>query len=144
MRWRATFPAAALIAALAGCGGGGGSPSAPNPTPGPQRTLIAEGSQGNILPASQGAAYFLIFTVPANASLEATVDWTSASNPVGIGWAQGDCRTDPNCSLLEENVGSAKPKTLRVSNLAAGNYTLIIVNFGTTNESISFQIFVVH
>ena len=103
-----------------------------------------EGSQSNILPASQGAVYFLIVTVPANASLEATVDWTSASNTIAIGWASGDCRFDPNCPLIEQNAGSAKPKTLRASNLPAGNYTLVILNLGTTTESISFQLFVVH
>jgi hypothetical protein len=146
MHWTTRSLAAGLIVSLAGCGGGGSpsTPSSPVPTPSPVRTLIAEGSQGDILPASQGTVYFLIFTVPANASLEATVDWTSASNPMAIAWARGDCRFDPNCALIEQNAGSAKPKTLRVSNLPAGNYTLVIVNLGTTTESISFQIFVVH
>ena len=122
----------------------GARPPAPARPPPPQRTLIAEGSQGNILPASQGAGYFLVVTVSGNGALEATVDWTSASNQIGIAWAQGDCTTSSNCTPLEENVGPAKPKTLRVSNVPAGNYTLVIVNFGTTTESISFQLFLVH
>lgn len=146
MQWKTRSLAAGLIVSLAGCGGGGSpvTPSSPVPTPSPVRTLIGEGSQSNILPASQGAVYFLIVTVPANASLEATVDWTSASNTIAIGWASGDCRFDPNCPLIEQNAGSAKPKTLRASNLPAGNYTLVILNLGTTTESISFQLFVVH
>ena len=67
------------------------------------------------------------------ASLEATVDWTSASNTIAIGWASGDCRFDPNCPLIEQNAGSAKPKTLRASNLPAGNYSLICDQPGHAN-----------
>jgi hypothetical protein len=144
MRGRVGLLAPALIAALAGCGGGSGSPSAPTPTPGPVRTLIAQGSQSGIAPASTGVIYSLVVTVSANAVLEATVDWTSASNQVALVWAQGDCSTDPNCSPIVQNVTTAKPKTLATPNLAAGNYTLAIVNLGTTNESVSYQIFIVH
>ena len=145
MRGRVILVAAAVVAALAGCGGGGGSPSAPTPSPSPQRTLIAQGSQSGIEPASTGVVYFLVFTAPANAVLEATVDWTSASNQIVLAWAQGDCTLDPNCSPLVQDVSTAKPKTLRTpSNLAAGNYTLAIANLGSTNESVSVQVFAVH
>src|SRR5438552_18759238 len=98
MRWKTRSLAAGLIVSLAGCGGGGSpvTPSSPVPTPSPVRTLIGEGSQSNILPTSQGAVYFLIVTVPANGSLEATVDCTSASYTFSICWASVDCRFDPN------------------------------------------------
>jgi len=144
MRWSAALLAATLIAPLAGCSGGDSSPSQPSSPPAPQRTLIAQGAQGDIQPASQGTAYFLTVTAPANASLEATVDWTSPANQVVIAWAQGDCAANPNCSPIAQNTGTAKPKTVTATNLAAGNYTLAIANLGSTPESISFQIFAIH
>jgi hypothetical protein len=146
MRWKTRSLAAALILSLAGCGGGGSpaTPSSPTPTPGPVRTLIAQGSQSDIPPASQGLVYFLLVQVTVNAVLEATVDWTSPSNPVALVWAQGDCTVDPNCAILVQNTTTAKPKTITTPNLPAGIYTLAILNRGTTNESVSYQIFLVH
>ena len=144
MRGIAPLLAATLIAPLFGCGGGSSSNPTPVPTPGPTRTLIAQGAQSDIQPASQGTAYFLTITAPANATLEATVDWTSPANQVVLAWAQGDCAANPNCSPIAQNVGTAKPKTVTAANLAAGNYTLVIANLGSTVESISFQIFAIH
>ena len=146
MRGRARLLAPALIAALGGCGGGS-SPSAPSSPPPPQRTLIAQATQGGIAPSSGGVAYFLVVNVSAvttNAVLEATVDWTSASNQIALVWAQGDCTTDPNCSPIAQNTSPAKPKTVTTPLLAAGNYTLAIVNLGTTEESVTYQIFIIH
>jgi hypothetical protein len=85
-----------------------------------------------------------VTAVTTNAVLEATVDWTSASNQIALVWAQGDCTTNPNCSPIAQNTGPAKPKTVTSPLLTAGNYTLAIVNLGTTNESVSYQIFIVH
>jgi len=144
MRWSAPLLAATLIAPLAGCGGGGGSPSQPSSPAPPQRTLIAQGAQGDIQPASQGTAYFLTVAAPANSTLEATVDWTSPANQVVLAWAQGDCAANPNCLPVAQNTGTAKPKTITAANLAAGTYTLAIANLGSTAESISFQIFAIH
>lgn len=146
MRWKTRALAAGLIVSLAGCGGGGSpsTPSSPTPTPGPVRTLIGEGTQNDIPPASQGLVYFLLVQVTANAVLEATVDWTSPSNQVALVWAQGDCTVNPSCAILVQNTTTAKPKTITTPNLPAGTYTLAIVNLGTTNESVSYQIFVVH
>ena len=144
MRLR-TLVVVALIAPVAGCGGGGGSPSGPSSSPPitQQRTLIAEGSQSDIPPVTQGVAFFLIAQITGTATLEATVDWTSASNQVALVWAQGNCIDDPNCAILVQNTSAAKPKTITAPNLAAGTYTLAVLNLGTTNESVSYQVFLV-
>jgi hypothetical protein len=137
--------ALAVIVSLPGCGGGGGSPTnpTPTPTPGPIRTLIGQGAQSDIPPVTQGVAYFLVAQINATATLEATVDWTFPSNPVALVWAQGNCIENPNCAILVQDTTTAKPKTLTASNLAAGTYTLAILNLGTTNESVSYQIFLI-
>jgi hypothetical protein len=129
---------AALILSLAGCGGGGGSPAAPPP---PQRTLVAQGSQADIPPVTEGVAFFVIVQIPVTGTLEATVDWMSPSNPVALAWGQGECLDVPDCTLLTQNTTSAKPKTVTAPNLAPGTYTLAVLNLGTTNESVSYQIF---
>ena len=140
--------AAALIAPLPGCGGND-SPSnptpVPTPTPAPQRTLVVEGSQSDLPPASTGAFFAQVIQVTGTgtATLEATVNWTFPSNPVAIAWAQGNCLEDPNCPFLVQNTTTAKPKTITASNLAPGTYSLVVLNFGTTNESISFQVFAI-
>ena len=119
---------------------------------GPQRTLATQGSQSNIPPvATSGGAAFVVVVrlqappVPTSASgatLEASVDWTFASNPVAIGWARGDCTQTPNCEVISQNTGSAKPKMVTAVNLQAGLYSLFIANLGTTSESVSYQIYV--
>ena len=144
MQWKATLLTAVLIAPLAGCGGGGSSPSDPsNPPAGPVRTLVAEGSQGDIPPVTQGVAFFVTVQLATSAVVEATVDWTSASNPVAIVWGQGNCSQDANCPILVQNTTTAKPKTITTPNLVPGLYTLAVLNFGTTNEAVSYQIFVI-
>ena len=138
--------AAALIVPLPGCGGSD-SPSnpgpIPTPTPAPQRTLIVEGSQSNLPPASTGAYFAQVVQITGTGAgtLEATVDWTFPSNPVALAWGQGDCLQDPNCPLLVQDTTNAKPKRITATNLAPGTYSLVVLNFGTTNESISFQVF---
>jgi hypothetical protein len=144
MRWRAALLTAALVAPLPGCGGGGSSPSNPsNPPAGPVRTLVAEGTQGGVPPVTEGVAFFVTVQLPASAVIEATVDWTLASNPVALVVGQGDCSRDANCPILVQNTTTAKPKTVTTPTLTPGIYTLAVVNFGTTNESVSYQIFVI-
>jgi hypothetical protein len=141
MRWRATLLTAALIAPLYGCDTTPSDPS--DPPAGPVRTLVAEGTQGNIPPVSQGVAFFLTVQLQQTAVVEATVDWTSASNPVALLFGQGSCNLDPNCPILVQNATTAKPKTLTTPSLTPGTYTLAVLNLGTTNESVSYQVFVV-
>jgi hypothetical protein len=132
-----------LAASLAACGGSSPSaPTSPPPPPPPQRTLIAQGSQSEIPPVSQGnLVLFLVVQINATGTLEGTVDWTFASNPVGLAWASGNCIQNPNCTPLFQDTTTNKPKTITAPNVAAGTYSLVVANLGTTNESISYQIF---
>ena len=76
-----------------------------------------------------------------------TTDWTFAVNDIDIFLAAG---TNP-CSVDQFNnqecqfLGSAKsettkPETQRVPNLAAGPYTLYMVNWGDTDDSVGYQV----
>jgi hypothetical protein len=135
--------ALAVAVSLAACGGS--SPSTPTtpPTPRPpQRTLIAQGSQSNIPPAAQASlVFFVVVQTTSTGTLDATVDWTFTSNQVALAWASGNCIQNPNCTALFTNATLDKPKTLSAPNLAAGTYTLVVANLGTTDESVSYQVF---
>jgi len=87
------------------------------------------------------------FTTTATGTIGVTVDWTFATNDIDVYLARGTA----TCSLDQFNshqctwLGSAesttaKPERLSVPNLAAGPYTLYVVNWGNTQESMSFQI----
>ena len=132
--------AAVLVAFVPGCGGNG-SPSTPS-SPTPQRTRVAQGT-ADIQPLSQGVASFILITIGLPAGLEATVDWTNASTPVALAWGLGDCTQNPACAILAQDTGTAKPKTLTTVNLPAGTYTLGILNLGSANETVSYQIFTI-
>ena len=87
------------------------------------------------------------FTTTATGTIGVTVDWTFATNDIDVYLARGTT----TCSLEQFNsrqctwLGSAesttaKPERLSVPNLAAGPYTLYVVNWGNTQESMSYQI----
>lgn len=104
-------------------------------------TVITEGSKSGIPPfQTDGAAFIVVVKTTLSGRLEGTVDWTLASNPVAIAWRRGDCTQNPNCELMSENATTSKPKTVTAANAAAGIYSLIVVNLGTSNESISYRI----
>jgi len=90
---------------------------------------------------TEGQAFFLIVQTAVTGTLEATVDWSAPSNPVALAFGRGDCLQVPDCTILAQNTSAAKPKTVTAPNLAAGTYTLAVVNLSTTNESVSYQIF---
>ena len=133
----------ALATSLAACGGDNPSaPTAPPTAPPPQRTLLAQGSRSEIPPVAQSnLVFFVLVETTATGTLDATVDWTFASNQVGLAWASGNCLQNPNCTPLVQDATLNKPKTLSAPNVAAGTYTLVIVNLGTTDESVSYQVF---
>lgn len=145
MKPRTAVLAAVLAGSLAACGGGDSSPAAPpppTPSPTPQRSLISEGAQSDLPPAAnEGVAFIVVVQTQVTGTLEATVDWTFPSNPVALLWAQGNCIDNPNCAVLVQNSSAAKPKTITATNVAAGTYSLLVVNLGTTNESVSYQVF---
>lgn len=134
--------------ALPGCGGGKGvtTPTpTPTPPPPPVTTLIGEGS-------FSGLGARVLASVPFNTSatgtIEATVDWTFATDNVDIYLVRGTCTVDqfnnltcPFVAFSESPV--AKPERLSASNQAAGSFNLYIGNRGPAEEAVSFQIFLI-
>jgi hypothetical protein len=127
-----------LALVLLACGG--------NPVTGPglgdETRVITEGSQSGIPPfqTSGGAAYFVVVRTNVTGTLEASVDWTVATNQLAIFWGRGDCTQNPNCDLLSQNAGTSKPKTVSTINASPGLYSLGVLNMGTSNESISYRV----
>ena len=135
----------------------GGSEAPTSPTPQttstvPVTTVIAEGAfqvedrataLRNNRPCDLAA--FIPFTTTAQGTIEAIVDWTFSSNDINIEINRGRC----DCALSTANAcpleaistnTSAKPERLTVRNLAAGDYTLLVLNFGPSPESGSYQV----
>ena len=108
----------------------------------PMDTVISEGSKSGIPPyqTSGGAVYVVVVKTTISGQLEGTVDWTLASNPMGIAWHRGDCSENPNCETISENATTSKPKSVTAVNASAGTSSLVMVNLGTSNESISYRI----
>jgi hypothetical protein len=142
--------AAAL--ALAACGGGGSGTdgsggvtnstgTTPTPTPCSQKIL----DQGSDDLKSKWVLYY-DFSVPETGRLDVTLDWTYASNTVGVYVvAAGTCGTleefnARNCNFVLRSDTGAKPRKVSVTNVAAGNYRWLFANFGTADDSISYQV----
>jgi hypothetical protein len=140
--------AAPLVIVLPSCGGSSSSTptpvSTPIPPPPPVSRVILEGAEPGVEPLT---LIWLDFNTSATGALDATVDWTSASNDVDVYLAQG---TEP-CTLQAFNSGDCpfiassqtttdKPETCSTPSAAAGPYILYFANWGPGRESISFQV----
>ena len=142
---RASLPAAAALLALAlpGCGGGSGSVTGPsvNAPPARQRQVI-NGSWRVDPVETSGQVFYFVFDVRDPGDLDASVDWTHASNDVDIGLGSGDCTGHlDTCNLLAESTSvTAKPERVSRSGLVSGRYTLVIANFGSTTEQGTYEI----
>jgi len=139
--------AAGLATALTACGGGGGggggvtTASTPPPTP-PPPVVVAQ-VQGFALEA--GFTGRLPFTTSRAGAIEATVDWTYATNDVDVALVKGDCTFDQfeagQCQILSFAISvSTKPEKVRTDGAAAGAYTLFVENTGPGDESVSLQV----
>jgi hypothetical protein len=136
---------AAVAASLAACGGS--TPSQPNPTPTPVPTppppqVVAQGS-GPLTAESIGQ--IPPFTTARAGALEATVDWTYATNDIDVYLVRGDCSGDQflalQCTIAAFSESTtAKPEKIRADNAAAGTYSLFIANIGKSDERLSFQV----
>lgn len=131
-----------------GCGGGSNTPTAvptpaPTPTPAPVTRVISQGS-GSL---GRLTVSPVLFTTTAAGTVNISVDWTFASNDVDIFLARGSepCTlqtfNNRTCGFVatEESV-TMKPEKLTVQGLAAGSYTLYILNAGNTDESVAWQV----
>ena len=143
-RFGAYLVSTAFAASLAACGGS--SPSTPTPTPTPVPTppppqVLVQG--GDTLEAEFTGR--LPFTTTRAGMLEATVDWTYATNDLDVALVQGDCSFEQaaaaQCTVLAISESTtAKPEKITANSAAAGTYTLFIENTGPGDESISFQV----
>lgn len=133
-----------MVASLSHCGGGSPStPTASPSTPAQQvRTVISNGT----FTLGAGAATFKNIDNPPNGTIDATLEWGNASNPVDFFATDGRCPGFPDlqagrCTVLARAEGSAKPKRLTFSNTTANAvYSFWIYNRGTTTESGAMEI----
>ena len=121
-------------------------PPPPPPTPPPVvRTLILEASFSGLEEAMLAR---VPFDTSSTGTIEATVDWTFATDDVDIYLVRGTCTLDQfntsTCPFVTfSQSASTKPERISAGNQAAGSYNLYIGNRGPAQESVSFQIFLV-
>jgi hypothetical protein len=120
-----------------------GCTPSPTPTPTPPVTRVVAEGNGSIESGDGGG---VVFNTTASGTLGVEVNWTFATNDVDIFLARGNdpCTEetfdDRSCVIAAEESSSMKPERLTVPNLAAGTYTLYVVNFGDTDESVAYQV----
>lgn len=136
---------AGFSAVLSACGGGSNTVSAPptpvpTPTAPPQR-VVAERS-GVALPVDR--AIYRSFDTTFPGALDATVDYTYADTRLLLWLAKGLCTPDlaqiEQCNYVATSFAGPKPRKLSATGTTAGQYTLIIGNFGPQDEAISYQV----
>ena len=141
LRWIAGLLMAIL---LPGCGSS--TPTAvPTPAPTPTPCTQTNVLQVNGSVPANNLARAPAFSVSTAGRLDITVDWTFAASPIGIYLVTaGGCSIDQfnaqGCTFLARSEITTKPRKFSVPNTAAGNYELLVANFGTQDESISGQV----
>jgi hypothetical protein len=132
--------ALALVMGLTACGGGSTNPTPPpvnNNPPAPVRSVIGNFtfSLGPI-----GLAQPVEVTVSGNGTMDATVQWTFASNDVDLFLTDRNCNATSyfnlgNCNIMARaNSFTSKPEVIRQS-LGSGVYRLWVYNDGPASES---------
>jgi len=145
-----------IASSLLGCGDDGGGSTMPSPSP----IVVSEGAFpiGTVLTALTTGdvcnfLQFIPFSTGSTGTIEAVVDWSSPANDIDPAIVRGQCtctqvQQAPSVDQLnrvcptvaESSSVTAKPERIVASNQPAGSYTLIVVNFGDTRESFSYQV----
>jgi len=117
-------------------------PDPPTAAPPPPPSIVSTG-QGTLEVDFIGRA--APFTTTATGNLEATVDWTFASDDVDVFLARGDCTPeqfiDTQCNIAAFSTSeTAKPEKVRLTAAPPGVYTLLVGNAGPERESLSWQV----
>jgi hypothetical protein len=141
----------ALVATLESCGGcdgnatGASCPSPPPPTPTPVACIqSAVYTDSGAVPSS--TLFFHDFPLVEPGRLDLTLDWTNAPSPMGLYLVPaGTCTLDEfnqrTCNfLVRSDPPGAKPRKVSAANLQAGNYRVLIANYGSANESAAVQL----
>jgi hypothetical protein len=142
-----------LAVGLFACGDGGNdcskNPAGPGCVP-PTTTLpplpppsVVSTGQGTLEVDFVGRA--APFTTTLTGTLDATVEWTFATNDLDVFLARGDCTPqqfiDNQCNIAAFSLSdTAKPEKVRLAGAAPGVYTLLVGNSGPENESLSWQV----
>jgi hypothetical protein len=136
----------ALLAALAACGGSNGPTGmgiVPTPTPTPCSQAVIASNNGPVL-----SKYVVLdpFSVASTGRLDVTVDWTVSSSLIGVYVVPANnCATIEqfnarSCNFLVRSDSGPKPRKISTPGFAAGSYDLLLANFGSVDESLSYQI----
>ena len=145
---RAWMAALALAAVLPACGSGDGgtTPSTPTRTKiggGTFTVLGTEEANRNGFTADVAAGPFVL----ANpGTVEITADWSSPANNLDIFLYDGLCVSEQarrnECSIANRTTNTtAKPERLIVIGVPAGSYSVGFANFGPTEETGTFELF---
>lgn len=137
---------AAILAAaaflLVRCGGN--SPTTPPPTTPPTTLPPPEVVfNGNWhLPVNYAGGDYFTTTRPG--TLDATINYTFATNQIVVWLARGRCTPNAfdaeQCDYAATSFAGSKPRKISVTGAAAGTYTLIVWNVGPDDEQIAFQV----
>jgi hypothetical protein len=135
----------ALVVSLTACGSDTVTPPPPPPTtlpPLPPPSVVSTG-QGSLPRDFVGRA--TPFTTTMTGNLDATVDWTFATNDLDVFIARGDCTPqqffDRQCNIAAFSVSdTAKPERVQLTAAPPGLYTLLVGNVGPQEESLSWQV----
>jgi hypothetical protein len=129
------------------CGGGSSSPTSPSAVAGapasrPCSQSVLFQNSGAIL--ANSVQTLGIGAPLENARLDVTVDWTLASNRVGVYVVQGACDLAQfnarNCTFIVRAEPGAKPVKGSGNVTAATAYTLFVANFGDRDDSGAIQL----
>jgi hypothetical protein len=143
-RSTARLAAVGALVALAACGGSSSGPTS-NPTPAPTPTPCAQkviDSDSGSLPSKTLVYYD--FSVPDSGRLDITLDWTYASNNMGLYVTPANTCTlaefnARSCNFVIRSDSGTKPRKVS-ANVTAGNFRWLIGNFGATDDSVSYQV----
>jgi hypothetical protein len=153
----AAFLAAWSIASFWSCGGEEArTPTGPvvTRTPaGSARTVVAQGGFSVYAPGNDLTSFlYSQFTTNQTGDLEATIDWTDASDELWMYIAEGACTADqfetdacpgPECpckfsASSEEAI--PKPRVLKIASAGPGTRTLIIWSLRPKPDAVSYQV----
>jgi hypothetical protein len=144
---RASRVAALALAALVGaCGDNGSAPDEP------ERTQIGGGTfhvQGTVAANENGYPADVAtgpFNLVGGGTLEINADWTSAANNIDIVLYVGNCTSAQAvigaCEIANRTANvDTKPEKLTVIGVPSGSYAVGFVNFGPTDETGTFTVF---
>jgi hypothetical protein len=130
---------AAGLTVLSACSGS--NPAAPSPgSATPSTRTVVEGNDS----LSVGFARATFFSIDRGGTLEATVDYTSASSQIAVWLARGKCTFEQfdteQCSFAALSMSGDKPRRVTATGVEKGDYTLITGNFGPIEERVSFRV----